>query len=440
MADQTAIAAVSRTLKTLLLDRMVPTANLAVTFAPPDISPNDAGGPRVNLYLIHVIENAELKNQESPFSGSGYSRPPLSLNLRYLMTTYSMSEDQPDSDLNAQGLLGDAMRVLHDFGNRIDTLAITNAAAGTVGDPILDPAISGEFERLRLTLQPASIDDLTKIWSALSEANFRRSVIYEVTVVQIATPEPRVLPLPVQRRRILATLRCRPVIEAAYVSVPPPPSRGELRVRIGEEITVEVADIAADKLYVRLGMLDPIRVTAAAGQIRIVVPDATYPADLDNPLPRPIPASQQLQPGTLSVQLLAQANEEGVEGGLDRGSAVIAVQRRTSNLALLQLVPGVTGVTPAAGNATTVLAVTGTRLWHPAAHNVEVMIGDAAVPVRLPGLGNPWAAPTPTRVEIPVADAAAILPVQAVADPPYPVAVEVDGARSRDATGFHLGP
>jgi Pvc16 N-terminal domain len=436
VADQTAIAAVSRTLRALLRDRMVGTP--AVTFAPPDVVPTDVGDARVNLYLIHVIENAELKNQESPFTGSAYGRLPLSLNLRYLMTTYPGQETLQEADLNAQGLLGDAMRVFHDFGNRIDTLTITNSVAGTIGDPILDPALSGEFERLRLTLQPASIDDLTKIWSALSEANFRRSVIYEVTVVQIETREPRVLPLPVQQRRILATLLRRPVIEAAYVTPPPGQPRGELRARIGEQITIEAAAIAADKLYVRLGTLDPIRVSAAAGQIRIVVPDDTYPMDLDNPSTRPIPASQQLQPGPLPVQLLAQVRAEGVEGGLDHGSAVttVQVQRHASNIALLQLVPQVAGVA-APG---TVLAVTGTRLWHPAAHTVEVVIGDAAVPVRAPEFGDLWAAPTPTKVEIPLADAAAMLPVQAAIDPPYPVAVEVDGARSRDAVGFHLGP
>jgi hypothetical protein len=433
MADQTAIAAVSRTLRALLRDRMVTTP--AVTLAPLDVALAETDGARVNLYLIHVIENAELKNQESPFTGSGYGRPPLSLNLRYLMTTYSMSEDQPDSDLNAQGLLGDAMRVLHDFGNRIDTLAITNSAAGTLGDPILDPALAGEFERLRLTLQPASLDDLTKIWSALSEANFRRSVIYEVTVVQIETREPRVLPLPVQRRRILATLGRRPVIEAAYVSPPPNQPRGELRVRIGEEITIEAVDVAADKLYVRLGTLDPIRVAAGAGQVRIVIPDDFYPADLDNPMQRPIPGSQQLQPGPLPVQLLAQATAEGVEGGLDHGSAVTAVQRRTSNLALLQLVPSVA----TAASSTDVVAVTGTRLWHPAAHTVDVVVGDAAVPVHPPGPSDPWAAPTPTRVEIPVADAAATLLHSRLVSP-YPVAVEVDGARSRDAITIALGP
>jgi hypothetical protein len=439
MADQTAIAAVSRTLRTLLLDRMVMTP--AVTIAPPDVVLTGIAGARVNLYLLHVGENAELKNQESPFTGSAYGRPPLSLNLRYLMTTYSALETQPDADLNAQGLLGDAMRVLHDFANGIDALTITNPAAGTVGDPVLDPALAEEFERLRIVLQPASIDDLVKIWSALPEVNFRRSVIYEVTVVQIATPSPRVLPLPVQRRRIIASLRRRPVIETAYVTSPAGQPKGELRVRIGEEIMLEAADIAADKLYVRLGTLDPIRVTASAGLIRIAVPDDSYPADLDNPLPRPIPAAQQLQPGPLPIQVLAQATEEGVEGGLlDHGSAVAAVRRHASNIALLQLVPRVTGVNPPAATAAAVLSVTGMRLWHPAAHNVEVVIGDAAVRVRAPGPADPWAAPTPTNVQIPVTDAAAILAAQAAADPPYPLAVEVDGARSRDAAAFHLDP
>jgi hypothetical protein len=438
VADQSAIAAVSRTLRTLLLDRMVTTPT--VTIAPPDVTVSGVVGARVNLYLLHVVENAGLKNQESPFTGTPYRQPPLSLNLRYLLTTYSATEDQLDSDLNAQSLLGDAMRVLHDFGNRIDALAITNAVAGTIGDPILDPALAGEFERLRLSLQPASIDDLVRIWSALPEVNFRRSVIYEMTVVQIVTPQPRVLPLPVQRRRIIASLRRRPVIDAVYVSVSATQPRGELRARIGEEITIEAADTGADKLYVRLGELDPIRVAAATGEIRVVLPDAMYPADLDNPLPRPIPAAQQLQPGPLPVQLLAQSAEEGVEGGLDRGRAVTSVRRHASNLALLQLVPRVTGITPPAGNAAAVLTVTGTRLWHSAAHAVEVAIGDVAVAVRAPKPGDPWAAPTPTSVQVPVADATGILAIQTAADPPYPVAVEVDGARSRDAGGFHLDP
>ena len=71
----------------------------------------------------------------------------------------------------------------------------------------------------------------------------------------------------------------------------------------------------------------------------------------------------------------------------------------------------------------------------------EVILGDAAVRIRPPGPGDPWAAPTPAAVEIPVAEAAALLPAPSPGGDPYPVAVQVDGARSR-ASGldFTLGP
>jgi len=161
VASHDAIAAVSRTLRTLLLDRMVTPA--AVTLAPPDVTVTGVTGRRVNLYLFQVLENAELKNQELPGTGhpAAYGRPPLSLNLRYLLTTHSALETQPDADLNAQTTLGDAMRVLHHFGNRVDALAIANPAAGTVGDPVDDPVLRDEYERVRLTLHPATLEDLT---------------------------------------------------------------------------------------------------------------------------------------------------------------------------------------------------------------------------------------------------------------------------------------
>src|SRR5262245_9389227 len=142
MASHAAIAAVSRTLRTLLLDRMVTGAH--VSLAPPDVTVTGLDGARVNLYLFEVLENVGLKNQEIPGAGhpAAYGRPPLSLNLRYLMTTYSETEVQPEADNNAQTILGDAMRVMHDFGHRIDTLAITNPAAGLVGDAVLDEVLA----------------------------------------------------------------------------------------------------------------------------------------------------------------------------------------------------------------------------------------------------------------------------------------------------------
>lgn len=444
MADHTAIAAVSLTLRTLLRDRMV-VDPMTVTFVPPDVAPEGVTGTRVNFYLTQVMENPELKNQEIPGRGhpSTYGRPPLSLNLRYLVTTYTGQQEQADADINAQTTLGDVMRVLHDFGNQLDTLTISNSNIGTVGEPILEESLRDEYERIKIVLHPASIDDLTKVWSAMPEANFRRSVLYEVTVVQIETPQRRPRPRPVETRRIIATVRRRPLIRAAYVTpseVVPIVQPGELRVRIGDEITIEAERTRAERVYVRLGTLDPIRVSPSPdGYIRITVPDDTYAADLDTPQ-HPIPAGQQLQPGPLELQVIAEHPAEGVQGGLDRGSALATMRRYASNVALLQLVPHITAITTPGGTQSTILHLQGTRLWRPDARTAEVTIGDAPITIRGPGPGDPWSLPTPTVVEVPVADAAPFLDVLAPADPPYPVAVEIDGARSRDAVGFHLDP
>jgi hypothetical protein len=440
VASHTAIAAVSRTLRTLLLDRMV--ASAEITLAPPDVEVAGVNGARVNLYLMQVIENAGLKNQEIPRHGhpAAYGHPPLSLDLRYLMTTHSAVENQRDADINAQTILGDAMRVMNDFGNRIDQLAIVNPAAGTPGDPVLDPDLTREFERLKIVLHPASLDDITKVWSAVSGTNFRRSVVYEVTVIQIETPAPRVRPQPVETRRIFITVRKRPEIVDAHVSpVAPGDPIGETRVRIGEEITVISQGALADRLYVRLGSLEPIRVSPPGdGRVRIVVPDALYPADLDHPLPRPIPPAEQLQAGPLEVQLIAMHPVEGVQGGLGAGTAIGGSRRYASNIWLMQLSPRVTAAIPAVGNAATILRVTGNRLWHAGARTVEVIVGDAAIPVRVPAGTDPWAAPTPTAVEVSMSASTELIDISAT---PYPVAVQVDGARSRDpGITFTLGP
>jgi uncharacterized protein DUF4255 len=440
MASHAAIAAVSRTLRTLLLDRMVTGAQ--VSLAPPDVTVTGLDGARVNLYLFEVLENVGLKNQEIPGAGhpAAYGRPPLSLNLRYLMTTYSETEVQPEADNNAQTILGDAMRVMHDFGHRIDTLTITNPAAGLVGDAVLDEVLADEFERVKITLHPASLEDITKIWTALPEANFRRSVVYEVTVVQIETPERRPRPQPVETRRILTTVRRAPHVLTAFVApVAPTDPVGEMRARIGDEITIVAENTLADRLYVGLGALEPIRVSPPAdGHVRITVPDDLYPIDLDHAVARPIAAADQLQPGVLEVRLIAEHPADGVEGGLDRGTAIAPPRRYASNAVLLQLVPHVVALVPTHGPAATILEVQGTRLWHPRVRTGEVIIGDVAVTIRALGGSNP--PPSPTSVRIPIADVAAILPVLGPGDPPYPVAVQVDGARSRDPMTYVLDP
>src|ERR1051326_8973250 len=185
MSDFRAIAGVSSTLQRLLRDRM-DTTDVPVTLAPPDVTLTGDGGQRVNLYLYHVGENGSLKNREIYGHGppAAYGFPPLSLDLRYLLTAYPANESAPDGDVASQQLLGGAMRVLHDFPLVTADLQIQRTTAGPVGDPILDGTLLHEFERVKVTLEPASLEELAKLWTALPQANLPRAVADAVSAGQ----------------------------------------------------------------------------------------------------------------------------------------------------------------------------------------------------------------------------------------------------------------
>lgn len=440
MADFNAIAAVSRTLRRLLLDRMT-TPGVGVTLAPPDVTVAGVNGSRVNLYCYQLLEYAPLKNQaivghEHP---AAFGHPPLSLTLRYLMTSYARSEDQPDSDLIAQAIMGDAMLTMHDFGGRWDDLLLITNRAGAIGDPLLDPVLRNEAERVKVVLAPVTADEVSKLWSAMPQANLRRAVVYDASIIQIESRVPRRQSQPVTSRHLLFTVARPPRIDAAWRTPPPLPAPQVLdqRIAVGEEITITHAPVVAERLYVRFGALEPIRVPLpSTGTLRLPIPDNQYPIDLDHAAVRPILPEHQLQPGVLEVVLLGATHAEGVQGGLDRGTPFATDRMLRSNTTLMQLVPQVTGNT-AAGNAAAILSITGQRLWT-GASPTEVIVGDVAIPVRVPQGADPWAAPTATKIEIPVSAVAAILHPQAT---PYPLAVQVNGARNREAGfTFRLDP
>ena len=194
MGDFRAIAGVSSTISRLLRDRM---ADLVpVTLAPPDVTVAGVSGKRLNVYLYQVTESCNLKNQEIPGQGppSAYDHPPLSLDLHYLLTAHGSADTASNADLEAQLVLGDAMRVLHDFPIVTDSLQITRSAVGTVGDPILDPSLQNQLEEVKIALEPVALEDLAKLWTALPQARFRRSVTYLVSVVQIESESLRRAP------------------------------------------------------------------------------------------------------------------------------------------------------------------------------------------------------------------------------------------------------
>jgi hypothetical protein len=389
MADYRALAAVSVTLRNLLQDRME--APPTMTLAPPDVTPQNVNGDRLNLYLYQVGENGSLKNQEIPGRGhpGDYGRPPLSLDLHYLLTVFPQSEDGETAEESAQEILGDAMRVLHEFPIVGPDLREGDNPAG---DRILDPRLVGEFERIKICLEPATLDEFSKLWTALPEANFRRSVIYQVSVVQIESRLPRRAALPVRERAVTALPFHRPLIEEAFRE-PPIENVRQAVVEIGETLRIVGLNLAGAQTAVLIGESETPAPAARGTRIEVTVPTTL----------------------SAGVHLLEVAHDVP----LSPGGAPHRLLR--SNAVPVQVIPRIVAPLPvpaAAGDTITLNLVPNVL----AIQSVALLLDDFVVPAAPVA---PTAAPSATR-QFTLPSGPAAIPTDT-----YFMRVRVDGAESR---------
>jgi hypothetical protein len=405
MADHTAIVGVTKTLKTLLDEYMVDSAPLAgfeVTSGAPDTSPTGTG---VNVFLVHIRESAALKNQEIPGQGhqADYGKPPLSLDLDYLITAYGGADTEEET---AQSILGEAMLVLHDFPIITDTLMRRSLPT----EPILDGALRGEFERVKITFDPISVEDLTKIWTATTQP-YRLSVAYKVGVVQIESRQrrrmvqlvgqlpaagPRAVAVPLDRPRIdsIGVLRGGVEFPVAYAGV-------------GEMLVINGSGLSGAGLDVLFGREeDPGVIDAGSTGERLLVT---------------VPDVAGLQPGAHNVVVRRE---------IELGDPPVPHAALSSNLGAFVLVPTITSVNPAQGSDPTTITIQGERLFNVDLPSV-VWVHNRTYPLPDPDIGPP---PSDTEVQV-IVDA---LP----ADPgnPYRVAVRVNGAESVEPGQFEVTP
>jgi hypothetical protein len=130
---------------------------------------------QLTLFLYKVIESPEAKNAERQVvtraDGSLVERRPvLTLDAYYLLTAHA----KPDL-LSAHLALGRAMRVFFDNGVvHGSLLRAQNGTKGLTADAVL-----------RITLNPISMEDMTRIWSVFPDTPYEISVTYLVTPVPI---------------------------------------------------------------------------------------------------------------------------------------------------------------------------------------------------------------------------------------------------------------
>jgi hypothetical protein len=392
-----AIAGVSSTLKTLLRDRMTESP-LDITIAPPDVMVDSISGRRINLYLYHVSENPHLRNQEIPGEGypGAYGNPPLSLNLHYIFTAFGTKETGPDADLEAQQILGDAMRVMHDTG--IITSDLVEEKKPAPKPHILDPSLLGEFEQVKLTFQPAGLDEISKIWTALPNVNFRRSVLYEVSVVQVQSRKPRSIALPVKANRVYALPIRTPLIQQIFRQPPLIDNQPVAAVEEGETLRLIGTNFRSPITSVNIDGLSAAITSMADTQLDVVVPFG-------------------LKIGLNTAQVDQDVQLQEVDGQPP-------VQRTAfrSNLAAFMLLPHVSSVSPVTATAGSTVTVNVQPAVWPTQERL-LLLGDNAV----------TADPVPFD-SVPSNSVSFTLPTDPdLAVPPgnYFMRVRIDGAESR---------
>ena len=190
MSNSLAIAAVTTTLRNIIARGIGEVLGSGIVTARPPDKARDNGEStnQVNVFLYQTLPNAAWRNTDVP----GRVRPgetghfPLALNLYYLITAYG----QDNEDVISHQLLGQAMRVLHDY-------AILNPDDIRAALPESD--LHNQIERVRITPQPLNIEEISKLWATF-QTQYRISVSYEVSVILIDSSRPVRTPLPVLTR------------------------------------------------------------------------------------------------------------------------------------------------------------------------------------------------------------------------------------------------
>lgn len=164
MSDFTAIAAVTSTLKALLLQQL-PAITVEETKTPLELG---GSTPMVGLYLYRAEMNPFTANMDwRPVTGTQLSAPPFGVNLHYLITPYG-----PD-ELEIQRTLGEVMLALHDH------------AVVRSGDPLLTAPLADMTEELRIVPRMLPLGDMIDLWRSFDKMSYRLSVTYEVSTVLI---------------------------------------------------------------------------------------------------------------------------------------------------------------------------------------------------------------------------------------------------------------
>jgi hypothetical protein len=259
-----AIATVSAVLQRLL----TPVASAAVPGAEVWVDRSDVKRQKagVNIYLYRHSLDSVSRNEDLPVrrdNGTLTTRPKVAATLHYLLTFHGK-----DDEMVPQRLLGATLATLH------TRPIITHALIEAVNDEAQLPSGMHKFlalndlldaaELVRVSPDPMSLDELSKLWSVFFQSPYQLSSTYVASAVLLEETRETPLPAPpVTRPQLTVRALLKPTILSARNAADP---RAPLVA--SSVLQIEGSGLRGDQTRVRIGPAeltpDPARLTAVS--------------------------------------------------------------------------------------------------------------------------------------------------------------------------------
>jgi len=147
-------------------DFSLSTPDKDITLAAPD--DKVTGNPRLSLYLYHIEQDGHLRNQPRLAVGpNGQRFPPISVQLRYLITPLDKKEEQNHL------MFGRILQHFHD-----------EPVIESLDGAPLDDSYGANSPAVRVTFETLTLEQLAQVWHAL-DASYRLSIAYTVRIVTV---------------------------------------------------------------------------------------------------------------------------------------------------------------------------------------------------------------------------------------------------------------
>lgn len=272
MSNFLAIATVSAVLQRLL----TPVARAAVTGAEVWVDRSDVKRQKdgINIYLYRHALDSVSRNEDLPArrgDGTLTNRPKVAASLHYLLTFHGK-----DDAMVPQRLLGAALAALH------TRPIVTAALVEAVTDEAKRPSGAHSYlafndllhadELVRVSPDPMSLDELSKLWSVFFQSPYQLSATYVASAVLLEETRETPLPAPpVTRPQLTVRALLTPtVLSARNAADPRAPLARDAVLR------VEGSGLRGDRTRVRVGPAeltpDPARLTASSVEVDVTGP------------------------------------------------------------------------------------------------------------------------------------------------------------------------